>query len=799
MLGNTQSVLEGQVIDPEGEPLAFVSILLKTDHDVVLFSDIDGRFKHQLKAPCSSITLRYVGFDEKTIQNPDTRHPITIILQPSHLILDAIDIIAGENPADRLMKRAVANRHLNNPERSKSYSCKTYSKMTIDLLPNASALEKRNQKEENQKEILKMEAMMKQQHLLIMESVTERNFLNPNLLQEKVLHNRISGLKNAELVALANSIQPFSLYGDFLPIMGKKFITPLSPGSTKLYFFNLEDTIYHHQDTIWVISFKPKKGKVFVGLKGVLHLNSRQYAIQHVLASPAFGTENLDMKIEQAYTYIESSTLSEKGRWFPLQLNFELTAAKYPAPEMGIKLAGHSYISQVNTRPNLKPKDFNRDQPIVLIQQGDPRDSTVWVPWRTHEPLSIKGKNTYLKVDSLGDALRLDRWSKALNALSSGIWPIIDPVGIRLNRILQLNEYEGMRIGAEFTNAQAKPLRLQRKLEWGTGLGYGYLDKRIKYNAYGLWRINRNRQTQLQLAYRSDIEEPGAVYELGNNAILNRRLYAKRMDNLDEVLVQFSSRIQKSFTAGILARKQTLGPAGYDYSFQVSENQLVNQFSFLETTIQTRFAWGETSRSFLGNPVSINRLPVVEFASTLGKWEGGNYNRFLISAYQSQFIQKIGYLQWRLEAGKALGALPIAKLFSQNQIGESFNGINVAQTFQALPDTFFLHDQFLNLFIAQEVGPILYQRTYSAPFLTLLYNLAAGTLSNPQKHTQLKFTSMQKPYHEGGIKIDNILRLNYLDLGWIGVGVAAYYRFGFWSSPDWRQNVVFRLSTKLTL
>lgn len=796
---SAQYLLDGEVANPNGEPLAFVSILVKTDQDFILFSDIDGRFKLQLPNKCNSITFRYVGYDEKIIQQPEITSPLKVILFPAKMELQTIDIIAGENPADRLMKMAIANRHTNNPERNNAYSCKTYSKMTIDLLPNSNLLQEEKRDKEHQKDIERMEKTMEDQHLMIMESVTERNFLNPNLLQETVLHNRISGLKNAELVALANTIQPFSLYGDFLPIMGKKFITPLSPGSTKLYFFNLEDTIYNHPDTIWVISFKPKKGKIFVGLKGILHLNSNQYAIQHVLTSPAFGNENMNMKIEQAYTFIQLSELEKTGRWFPLQLNFELIAARYPAQEMGMKLAGHSYISQVNTQPALKPNDFNYEQPILLNQLGNSRDSNTWIPWRTHEPLSVKEQNTYLKVDSLGDALKLDRWSNALNALSSSIWPILEPVGLRLNRIIQFNEYEGARLGSEFTNAQPKPLRLQRKLEWGAGFGYGYLDKRVKYTAYGLWRINRNRQTQLKVAYKKDIEEPGTIYELGNTSVLSRRLYAQRMDYLDEILLQFSSRIQKSIAAGVQVRKQAINPAGYNYFFQTKDNQLANQFSFLETTINMRFAWGETNRSFLGNPVSSNRLPVLELANSLGKWEKGHYNRLILSAYQSHNIQKIGYLQWRLEAGTASGSLPLAKLFSQNQIGENFRGVNVSQTYQALPDTLFLHDQFLNLFVSQEIGPVFYQHTYSAPFLTLIYNMAAGSLSNPQKHTQISFTSMKQPYHEGGLKLDNILRLNYLDIGWIGFGFASYYRFGYWSSTDWRKNLVFRISTKLTL
>jgi hypothetical protein len=155
--GKTQGWIEGRITDPDGEPLAFVSILLKTDSEKVLFSDIDGWFKTSLSSICTSITFRYVGFEEKTVLEPEMNRPLSILLSPSKLILETVDIIAGKNPADRLMKMAVKNRHQNNPERNNAYSCKTYSKMTIDLLPNAIAISGGKKNKESQKNIEKME------------------------------------------------------------------------------------------------------------------------------------------------------------------------------------------------------------------------------------------------------------------------------------------------------------------------------------------------------------------------------------------------------------------------------------------------------------------------------------------------------------------------------------------------------------------------------------------------------------------------------------------------------------------
>jgi hypothetical protein len=123
----------------------------------------------------------------------------------------------------------------------------------------------------------------------------------------------------------------------------------------------------------------------------------------------------------------------------------------------------------------------------------------------------------------------------------------------------------------------------------------------------------------------------------------------------------------------------------------------------------------------------------------------------------------------------------------------------VGQTFQALPDTLFLHDKFVNFFFEQEIGPVLYQRKYSSPFLSVIHNMAQGALSNPIQHKQIGFLSMNQLYLESGLRLDNLARFNYANFGWLGIGGALFYRWGAFASKSWKDNVSPRLSIKFTL
>jgi Family of unknown function (DUF5686) len=797
----SQISLKGRVVSNDGEPLAFVSIIAQADDRKVAFSDIEGGFSLPIKGRLQSLTFRYVGFQELILTDKELRvldlQQLNIVLKPTNNALTTVDIIAGENPADILMRKVIANRHRNNPERNNSYICKTYNKVALDALPNRAIFEKKAQKEKEIKGFEHTERTMQRRHLFFMESVTERSFLAPNLTQEKVLLNRVSGFQDAALVTLANAVQPFTFYGDFLPIMDKKFVNPVSPGSTKLYYFSLEDTLFTDKDTIWVLRFKPRKGKVFMALKGTLHIHSRYYAVQNVIANPAFGNENINMTLEQAYTFVPIA--GDSGQWFPQQLNFELMAARYPSPEMGAKATGHSFISEVQPFAPLKIKDFNPEQPLTIQKNAATRDSLLWMPWRKNLPMSERERNTYLSIDSIGTVKKFDRWAKIISALNTGVWPLYPGIGLQLGSIIRLNEYEGARLGVGFTNAQHRPLELSKKYEWGVGSGWGFRDQQLKYNGYALWRIHRGWQTQLRFDLMRDLLEPGAPYEFNTGNFFNRGLYAQRMDLALDAALRFSTRIGKLLTTSLTARQQTLRPSGYEYTYQKDENTpSFSQFRFKEVTAVARLAYGEQLRSFMGNNTTVQRWPVVEIASTIGAGEH-QYQRYLAAVYQSFFIPRLGYCQWRIEAGMAKGNTPLAKLFTLNQNAGAYSSFAVGQTFQSLPDTLFLHDRFVNFFFEQEIGPVLYQRKYSSPFLSVIHNMAQGQLSKPTQHQQIGFLSMEQLYLESGLRLDNLVRFNYANFGWLGVGGALFYRWGAFASDHWKENISPRLSIKFTL
>ncbi|MBK9336776.1 MAG: carboxypeptidase-like regulatory domain-containing protein [Lewinellaceae bacterium] len=725
--GFTQKPLQGIVTDPQGTPLAFVTVLLNNEPGKGVLTDIEGRFSIGADVAVRRLGFRYVGYETRVVEaefwQKTSEKLLVIVLKPTELALPEAVVRAGENPADILIRKAIANRRRNNPDLHKSYTCTTYNKVLFDMVPNRAIFEQEYAGKDTSRESVrdawtrfdKMERNTRDRHVFLMESVTERSFLFPDMVQENVLLNRVAGFQNAGIVALSNMVQPFSFYGDHLTILDKNFVNPISPGSPNLYFFHIEDTLYTGPDTVWVISFHPRKGKVFEALEGVLHLHSRGWATQNVRAQPA-NPGNLHLKIEQAYQMVDGGLgRADTVQWFPAQLNFELEIKKYPAPFVGMRGSGRSYITDVRLGAPVRLRDMNPEMPVILLPEANSRSDSAWMRWRGLAPLNDKESRTYVWLDSIGKSEKFDNTADLTGFLTTGRLPIGGSfVSLDLRNLLKFNEYEGTRLGLGLSTGQARPLLPHRRLEVGANLGYGFRDKGWKYGGYALWRIMRSRQTQLRISWRRDLLEPGAPYEISAPALFDRSLYARRMDRTDEFAASVGSRLGRFFSAEGIFRKQELRP-GYAYRYGTDDSGFADQFRFTEATLFLRFAHGERPRTFLANDIgSTQRLPVVELAYTRGwrgLWQGEyNYERWTAAVYHAFFLGRLGRSRWRVEAGIASADAPLAKLYTLNQTGRRDGwGLNLfvlPNTFQSLPDTAFLADRFVNFYFAQEIGPV---------------------------------------------------------------------------------------------
>lgn len=796
--------VEGKVIDrATKEPLAFVSIVIKGTQTVA-YTNIEGKFRISSERPGATLVFSYVGYRRMEL-TAEGGSPMLVMMEAVDHQLNEVSVVAGENPAHRIIRRASQNRKLHNPEQINAYTCTIYSKTSYDLVRNhitrkdSLKTDSVNTKSTTAKTDSAatdsagffLNRLIDQSHVFMIESVYERKYLAPGHLNETVLATKASGLKNPSFSTSATDLQPFSFYNDLFSMLDKDYLNPIAAGSTSKYFFQLEDTLYQGLDSVYIISFRPLKGKNFNGLQGVLYINTNGYAIQNVIASP-YDKGLLELKIQQQYQ------LADNRQWFPQQLNYELYFRNYPSKDMGMKLTGKSFVKAVKLNPTLKKRDFGFAT-VTMEPEAAFHDSTYWTANR-HDTLDAKEQLTYHLLDSLGTELHFDRKLKTIEALATAQLPV-SVFNIDLNRVIRFNDYETARLGfGAHTND-----RLSRWFSVGGYAGYGLRDKVLKYGGDATLNFKKNsKDYYIRYSYSDDIEEPGDSRYFYTTVNLTRRLLAYRMDHVirQEACVNF--RALNYLTMNV-ALSQNQHMPNYRYTFYEDVFSLPQGpvFKSTELRLKGRYAYQEKLVQSFGQMISSgSKFPILHFAYTSGfKTPGyGDYrfNKLSAGIEQTFTLKNFGKTNLLVEGGTLEGTVPYPYLFQGNGSFTKDGYLYVRHTFQTMGLYEFLSDGYVNVFLSHNFGSLLFKTEKFRPEVLVFTSAGYGTLRDSSRHRDLEFKTMEKGYYESGLMINNIIRANYFNVCYLGLGGGAFMRYGAYAYPKWEDNMAYKLSLTVT-
>jgi len=777
-----QQAVRGKVIDfTTKEPLAFANIIFNNDASMRIISDIDGYFFYRTEREVQVLNCSYVGYHTTSvpISSLTLKKEILIALTPSESILKEVLVVPGENPANRIIIKAISNKKRNNPENISSFTYECYNKTVADFKVKPS----------NTKDSIYNQKLLKGGHLMLMESVTKRKFIAPNTSEEEVVATRVSGFNKAAFASLATDIQPFSFYQDHIKLMNLYYLNPISNGSLKKYKFHLEETIAQGKDTVFVISFQPQRNKNFDGLKGVLYINSNHYAIQNVIASP-FEKSKVSLRIQQQYQFIEE-------HWFPEQLNYVLQFEQYPTKATHLVFDGKSYLSKVTFGTPFKKKDFALES-VLVAEDASQKDSLFWKPFRK-EPLNGKDLKTYTFLDSLGAKKHFDYYVSVLEKLAKKKFPI-SFVDLDLSKTFQYNEFEGTRIG---TGVYTNEL-LFKSLSLGGFLGYGTKDHLWKYGYEMDYDLDKRNEISIALQHQNNLHEIGnSGLREYNHGLFNFRNYlASQFDQIHQNSLVFYFRALRDFKGKInLSRTdvKALYPAAFEFNptlYDRYKNSAVDfflRFAFKEKIVQ----------SFHTNYSMGTKYPIVYFQFSKGfknLFQGDfDYTKIELAVEQTFYTRNLGQTHFRLETGYLDSALPIGLLYTSEGSYQSQQPFFTENTFQTMKPYEFVSDQYANLFLSHNFGTLLFKTSFFQPSLSWHQNLSWGRLVHNHFSLKSSYKTKEKVFLESGLQLDNIFKWNAMNIGYFGIGSGVFYRYGSYANPDTNDNLVYKVTLHFTV
>ncbi len=792
-----QYQINGNVVDAETkENLAFANVTFNNNKKRGVITDIDGKFIYKSNTPIKRITVSYLGYQTLKLK-PDTNKNLVIALKPALESLDEVVITNAENPAIRIIRKVIANKEINNPLKKGGFNYTSYNKSFVDKEGRQKKSDSLRQVFLNQIEkgeldpendtLNNFEKTLIREgnfNIMLFESVTERKFLPPDLSEETVVATRVSGFKNPYFAVLATELQPFGFYEDNISLMDLHFLNPIAKGSLKRYDYTLEEKIPRGNDTIYNISFQPKKEANIDGLKGFMYINSDGYAIQNIVAEP-YDELITHLKIQQKYKRIEDKN------WFPEQLNFEITT------QQGIFINGKTYLREIKFTDSLKPKDFSEVQ-LKYNDNAPKRDEAFWSQYRV-DSLSQTDKNTYKVVDSIGERIKLDKVLDVTNTLSDGYIPW-GKFNIPFNRFFGYNRHEGFRLGAGLETND----KFLKNLIFGGYTAYGFKDSEWKFGAKARYNIDDSEDMFLQFNYNNDVRE------IGRSSIKNqnfsgrgnlRRFIASRMDVVERFQLKFGRRDFKYLTWNIALRSEWIRPQ-FNYTFVSPSNNITN-FRNSEAVLHLRYAFRERIVETPKKRISLGtNYPIFNLRYTRGfdsVLDGAfDYQKIEASLSQSFFTRNFGQTRYHVQAGYIDSDIPLGLLFTGEGSNDDDIPIVMPDTFQTMLPYEFLSDEYVHLFLTHDLGSLLFKAKDFNPGLILHHNMGWGDLNHPQSHLW-NFNTKEQIFIESGLEVTKILKLNYLDAFYAGIGAGGFYRYGFYSFDKSSDNFVFKLNVTFTL
>ncbi len=769
--------------DSTNKALPFVNIVFyPSGYGTV--SDMNGYFKVILPENTDSIEISYLGYEDMQLDMHQTRidTPAVIKIRSKPLEIEELFFSPKENPANLVIDKVIEHRTINDPLEKNAFSYIAYEKMYFTYDTTTPVLLS-NQFVFNNPD---------HHYLFLLENLTQTKYKRPDLIEEKIIASRASGFKNPSLVLLISHLQSFSFYKDEVRLGSIKYYNPISKDQAR-YRFKMLDTLASITDTIYVIAFTPENKSCSQCLKGFVHINSDQWAIQHIVAEAAITeNDNMGLKIQQKYERVNAR------HWFPSQYHvmIKFNQNKKSTNKEKIIAVGTTFITNVRVNPELKRSDFEKYNITVASSSNEIKDSLL-AKYRT-DTLTMREQETYRVIDSIGEVYYFEPIFYGIEHMFNGFLPM-GAMDLNLSQIIDYNEFEGLRLGMGLRTNR----KLSHRFRVGGYVTYGFKDKRYKYGAESSLFFDACQSSGISFLYRKDLEEAGDIKFLENITLSSSEYFrhffvSTKVQSISRKISLYGDPIRYLRTEVYISTLDIEELQNYSYAIsEIIPTVSVQNFLFTDIGFRIRFAFGEERILTPEHNIFVreSNYPVVWFnLEQSTKAFHGQYNISRMSAkIKAKFHSGIlGITKFTLLGGIATGNPPLYKLFNGRGSYQTL-GIDADNTFATMRINEFYSDRFISLFHKQHLGSIRIFRKFTPEF-TWNNNAGIGSIENKSLHEGMIFNTLEKGYLESGIVIDNLIRIPMFRYGF-----GIYYRYGPYTFDRINRNFAYNLSIKLAI
>ena len=785
------SQIKGTVTDTKNEPLPFVNIYIDNTYKGTT-SNEEGIYELYISEPDTyTIVFQFLGYKtvKKTVTIETFPFNLDTVLADEEISLDEVVVNSGENPANIIIRQAIAKRK-ENLEKIQSYKADFYSRGLIrikdapekilgqDLGDLGGALDS-----------------TRSGVIYLSETISKLEFLRPNKLKEEIMASIVSGDDNG--FSFNNAINvDYNLYNNTVEI-GNQIISPIANNAFGYYRYKLEGVFYDDRGhLINKIKATPrrKNDPVFEGFIYIVEDQWTIYAAEVDITGTQARIPAVDkISLTQNYSFSEKDNL-----WTKMSQNIDF---KYGM--LGINGDGNyiSVYSNYVINLGLTRKDFSREI-VSFADEANKKDSIFWKSLRP-VPLTEEEITDYIKKDSIqivkdskvykdsvdivnnkfkiGNIIGGYTFNNSYENWSAGITSPIEAISF--------NTVQGWNgnVGAFYTKDYDD---FKRFLTVNGTVNYGFSDNRLRGSLSTTYKFNNKSRPFITISGGIEATQFNAVDPISRleNTIASLFFEDNYMKLYDRSFVEasYSEELFNGFrfysTLSYERRKalfntteQVFFPEGDDV---YTSNNPLSETAYGIAPFETHnivklnvFARINFDQEYVSYPDGKFNIPQSKYPTLLVGYEKGlgatvgdyNFDQVKARLYQSFNISNKGKFNYNIRAGKFYNADDISFVdfqhFNGNQIHVSQKG-NYTDVFNNLGYyDLSTNDSYVEMHAEHDFNGFILGRI---PLLKKLnFNLIVGAhaLSTPDN----------KPYQEYTIGLDNIgwgkwriLRVDYV-------------------------------------
>ena len=789
---NAQSITVKGIIQDSlsKDSIPFVTVYVKgTSFGTA--TDYDGTFELTLPSYQDSVWVSSMGYATKVIPLPRNKSVIILkILLSEEFTGEEIVVTPHENPAYRILRAVVDHKNANDKRKLSGYEYETYNRTEIYVNNISDELREKKIMQQVAGVLDSMKGLKDSDGkpmipVLMSETVSDYYYrTNPTVSKEVIKAVKVEGIgmDDGSLLSqvLGSTFQEYNFYQNYLNILGKDFISPISDGWHIFYEYELIDSMYI--DSLWCyeINFKPRQEKD-LAFTGTMWITDSTFALRKIDASIS-REANLNY-IDKIF-FKQDLLQTSEGAWLPssLHITLDLQDLGKQVPSMVATFYSNIQDPVVN-KP--RPNSFF-DQRIEVKEDAKEQDEAFWNTiyqdtTRKTDPM------VYKMIDTLRNLPIIKSYIEILDIAINGYKKVgkVD-IGPYLT-CYSYNNIEGNRFQLGFrTNTD-----FSKKVILKGFVGYGARDNRLKYGGAATFILSRKPWTQTGAYYKYDIDQIGAPSEkLTNN---NLFLALTRWGTLRgpyysrQVGAFFERDLTKNIMPKLIIRHMWFDPI-YNFAAYDSEPTptntpgLVENFQTTEIIGLLKLSYDEIFLQNGNERISLGgkKWPIATFQYTAGLkgvLKGDyNYHKLQLTIDHSIRFGIIGRTNYQFNIGKIYKPVPYPLI--ENHIGNQTIFFTTA-AFNLMNFFEYSSDQYASIKIKHDLDGLLSNRIPLVKKLKwrffLTTNVLVGSMSdqnrrllapvNSQGESTVSISSLDplRPYVEVGYGVDNIFKCARVD------------------------------------